>query len=176
MPMTAKGLSKLIEECGELTQVAGKKLAYYHTDEHPDGEGSLKRRLENEIADVIAAARFVIEMHGLDDQRVISRIEVKERLFREWHADPTNNMDGIDRGRFVDLPTYDLTPKSWSIHTRDEISAVIRKVVEELDVVNLTITRRRLDVTVKSPGENPERIEALRSELYELGPHRMGGR
>lgn len=49
--MPAKGLAKLIEECGELQQIAGKKLAYYTTDEHPDGQGPLSTRLEDEIAD-----------------------------------------------------------------------------------------------------------------------------
>lgn len=42
MPMTANGLAKLLEELGELSQVAAKKLAYFHTDEHPDGAGSKK--------------------------------------------------------------------------------------------------------------------------------------
>lgn len=49
--LTGKGLAKLIEECGELIQVAGKKLAFYTTDVHPDGgpSPSLKRRMEDEI-------------------------------------------------------------------------------------------------------------------------------
>ena len=97
MPMTANGLAKLSEECGELLQVVGKKLAYYHTDEHPDGKGSLKRRLEDEIADVIAAGRFVIGTFRLDDEYIRAREERKFKLFSEWHALPNNNSDGVDR-------------------------------------------------------------------------------
>ncbi len=37
MAMTANGLTKLLEELGELAQVAAKKQAYFHTDAHPDG-------------------------------------------------------------------------------------------------------------------------------------------
>lgn len=36
MALTAGGLAKLAEECGELIQVIGKKLAYYTTQTHPD--------------------------------------------------------------------------------------------------------------------------------------------
>ena len=95
--MTAKGLAKLIEECGELQQVAGKRLAYYHTDEHPDGGRSLKERLEDEIGDVVAASMLVTELHGLDEYRIEKRVDQKLALFKEWHADPNNNGDGIDR-------------------------------------------------------------------------------
>jgi len=95
--MTARGLAKLIEECGELTQVAGKKLAYYHTDVHPDTAGSLKVRLENEMADVMAAITFTATTLGLDRARIQARWQEKATLFFSWHADPDNNRDGVDR-------------------------------------------------------------------------------
>ena len=38
--MHCDGLTKLIEECGELVQIAAKKQAYFDTDTHPDGKGS----------------------------------------------------------------------------------------------------------------------------------------
>lgn len=97
MPMAVKGLAKLIEECGELQQVAGKRLAYYHTDEHPDRGPPLSQRLEDEIADVVAACRLVAEAHDLDEDRIAKRIGKKLALFREWHADPGNNQDAVDR-------------------------------------------------------------------------------
>lgn len=88
MTMTAKGLAKLIEECGELQQVAAKKLACPHTDEHYDGAGSLKERMEDEIADVIASCSFVTETHQLDEARITLRAEKKMALYKQWHDDP----------------------------------------------------------------------------------------
>jgi NTP pyrophosphatase (non-canonical NTP hydrolase) len=106
MPMTAKGLAKLIEECGELIQVAGKRLAYYTTDEHPDGGAPLSQRLEQEIGDVIAACNFVVTEHHLDAGQIGNRVALKLQRFRAWHADPTNNEHGIDAaaGRARDVP------------------------------------------------------------------------
>lgn len=99
MPMTAKGLAKLIEECGELIQVAGKRLAYYTTEEHPDGGAPLSERLEDEIADVIAACNFVVNVQHLDAERIGHRVLGKVQRFRGWHADPDNNEHGIDAGK-----------------------------------------------------------------------------
>lgn len=96
MPMTADGLAKLIEECGELTQIAAKKLAYFHTDVHPDGKGSLKTRLEDEIADIRAAAGFVVVTMGLDSARIQERAKKKVETFMQWHRDPGNNGEGVE--------------------------------------------------------------------------------
>ena len=85
--MSHNGLAKLIEECGELQQVAGKRLAYPATEEHPDGGPSLNTRLQDEIADVLAACGLVIETHGLDYARVGQRTLEKLRLFRSWQAE-----------------------------------------------------------------------------------------
>lgn len=94
--MTGGGLAKLIEECGELLQVAGKRLAYYKTEEHPDGGPPLSQRLEEEIADVMASCIFVIEAHDLDEERITERIALKIELFKSWHKRDDNNVDGID--------------------------------------------------------------------------------
>lgn len=99
MTMTANGLAKLIEECGELLQVAGKKLAYYHTNVHPDGEGPLDVRLADEIADVMAACAFV-RAHMLDidlNRRIDRRRSDKFMLFQTWHSLTDNNPHGVDR-------------------------------------------------------------------------------
>jgi NTP pyrophosphatase (non-canonical NTP hydrolase) len=95
--MTANGLAKLIEECGELLQAAGKRLAYYHTNEHPDGGDPLDVRLEHEIADVMAACRFYVQTAGLRADAIAVRSTRKLQRFREWHAMPGNNRDAIDR-------------------------------------------------------------------------------
>ena len=90
MPMTANGLAKLLEEMGELAQVAAKKLAYYDTDEHPDGAGLLSMRLQDEAADVMAAIMFVAVHFKFDDEEFHARIDRKVRQFNAWHADKAN--------------------------------------------------------------------------------------
>lgn len=87
MPLEKKGLVKLVEECGELTQVAAKKMALdnFESWEHWDGAGDLKERLENEIADVIAACATVIANFDLDDRAIMKRQARKTALFRYWH-------------------------------------------------------------------------------------------
>ena len=88
MTMTNRGLAKLTEECGELIQVAAKKTAYM-CGPHPDGNGDLDRRLEDEIADVIAACQFVLGEFGLDQERVNERAQDKLSCFHVWHNDPS---------------------------------------------------------------------------------------
>ena len=95
MTMAANGLAKLLEELGELAQIAGKKLAYYHTDSHPDGM-PIDARLEEELADVIAACSFVIHTLRLNKSRVVHRARRKLGLFRLWHSDPENNALAVD--------------------------------------------------------------------------------
>lgn len=78
------GLSKLIEETGEVQQVAGKLIATGGNIEHWDGS-NLKSRLEEEIADVLASCAFVVETNGLDEKAIESRAKQKAALFAEWH-------------------------------------------------------------------------------------------
>lgn len=85
MTMAGNGLVKLVEELGELAQVAAKKLAYMNTDIHPDGK-SLKARMEEEMADVVAACIFVRDKFDLDEDIMNNRIAKKLALFEEWHA------------------------------------------------------------------------------------------
>ena len=89
MPMDKKGLTKLMEECGELTQIAAKKAAYIDTDIHPDGK-SMSRRMEDEIADVMAASIFVTKKFGLNREYIYARAEQKMATFEEWDKDPNS--------------------------------------------------------------------------------------
>lgn len=94
MPMHSNGLSKLTGEIGEVIkvlggvlQVVGKKFAYYHTDEHPDGAGSLKRRMEEELADARAAISFVEQTFELDSEFMQEREARKLATFQQWHQE-----------------------------------------------------------------------------------------
>ena len=101
MTMTANGLAKLLEECGELSQVAAKKLAYFDTNEHPDKAGTLDSRMQDEIADVIAACFFVADTFKLDAEAISDRRDRKLALFYQWHADKSNGAEAFHATRDV---------------------------------------------------------------------------
>lgn len=86
MPITHGGASKLIEECGELQQVLGKFLTYGMDVPHPDGKGPLRPRIEDEIADVLAACRYVIDRNDLDPHKINERMHAKIALFKSWET------------------------------------------------------------------------------------------
>lgn len=85
MPMKSKGLVKLMEECGELTQVAAKRVAYPR-GKHPDEyrEKPLNQRIEEELADVKAIADFVIAKLKLNARAIEFRRIKKLKRFRRW--------------------------------------------------------------------------------------------
>lgn len=99
MPMTNNGLSKLVEECGELQQVAGKMLQYPQLQfdvkvmidtggqggfaKHPDGT-NLRKRMEEEMGDALAAMAFVAEQLNLSKSSIDIQAATKLALFREW--------------------------------------------------------------------------------------------
>lgn len=88
MALEKNGLVKLVEEMGELSQVAAKKMACMDTDEHWDGAGSLKERLEDEAADVVASISIVVENFGLDNKKMAHLTARKLALFRQWMNEP----------------------------------------------------------------------------------------
>jgi len=89
MSMSNNGLSKLIEECGEVLQISGKLLAY-PSGEHPDNAGNLFERLEYELADLSAAIDFVISARRLDGLSIEAMKQEKLAIFHKWHSDPNN--------------------------------------------------------------------------------------
>lgn len=100
MTMAAAGVAKLIEECGELVQALGKKLAWWDTDE-PHWDGTvLNERIEEEMGDVLAAIWFAAEQLGLDRIDIGARQYSKTQLFGDWNDQLDNNDHGID-GRQV---------------------------------------------------------------------------
>lgn len=78
------GLSKLIEEAGEVLQVAGKILGTGGEAEHWDGT-NLRSRLEEELADLTAAITFVARHNDLDEASMQKRADAKLARFAEWH-------------------------------------------------------------------------------------------
>lgn len=79
------GISKLVEEAGEVGQVCGKLMGSRGEINHYDGS-NLKCRLEDEMADLMAAIMFVAQKNELDEERIRERAEEKLALFEKWHA------------------------------------------------------------------------------------------
>lgn len=103
MPMMQNGLAKLIEECGEVQQIAGKLVQYPHlqdiaTDElHPDGT-HLRTELQNEIADAIAAFEFVAQRLQLNHVVMDGRVSRKLALFELWDRERASLETGSSNG------------------------------------------------------------------------------
>lgn len=77
------GLSKLIEEAGEVSQVAGKILGTGGKAEHWDGT-NLRDRMEEELADLMAACDFVIQHNNLNEEKIGNRVIAKLAVFEKW--------------------------------------------------------------------------------------------
>lgn len=79
------GLSKLIEESGEVMQVAGKLIGSKGRTDHWSGD--IRKMLVEELGDLAAAQKF-FEIHNLttEERRAISvRAVQKFALFEKWH-------------------------------------------------------------------------------------------
>ncbi len=78
------GISKLLEEAGEVVQVGGKLLATYGEVQHWDGS-NLQDRLTDELGDLLAAIDFVVMLCKLDAARIMRQRAEKLDQFLAWH-------------------------------------------------------------------------------------------
>lgn len=83
MPMAHNGLAKLAEELGELQQIVGKMLAYPDTP-HPDEQGDLRTRMNEEMSDVCAAIMFVTSKLQLSRVERLARFNHKYATYLDW--------------------------------------------------------------------------------------------
>lgn len=79
------GLSKLIEECGEVMQVGGKLIGSEGRTDHWSGD--LNQMLIEELGDLAAAMEFFATINNLDDEAIGRRREQKFDRFMQWHRD-----------------------------------------------------------------------------------------
>jgi NTP pyrophosphatase (non-canonical NTP hydrolase) len=79
------GLSKLIEECGEVLQVGGKLIGNEGGLDHWDGT-NLRTRMESELGDLRAAIDFFAEENGLCPATIERQRAAKLAMFRGWHV------------------------------------------------------------------------------------------
>jgi len=87
------GMSKLIEEMGELAQVLGKLMGTGGEAKHWDGS-NLRERLIEELADLHAAIQFFANQNlTIEEQNALAkRAGEKWRRFDEWHAGGTHGV------------------------------------------------------------------------------------
>lgn len=108
------GISKLMEECGEVLQVCGKLIATRGETKHWDGGPPLDERLLDELADLSAAINFVLSSNFTESQieqwdlRVTEKIE---RFFR-WHANEGRLI--FERLHAEGGPISDVAPRTLS--------------------------------------------------------------
>jgi NTP pyrophosphatase (non-canonical NTP hydrolase) len=88
LPHEYPGVSKLVEELGELLQILGKLIATGGRSEHWSGL-NLRDELLKEIGDVRAAIQFVLETCLTTEEIgvVHRRTQEKLRRFRGWHQE-----------------------------------------------------------------------------------------
>lgn len=80
------GLSKVIEEAGELQQVAGKLIGSGGDLRHWDGT-DLKERLLEELSDTLAACEFFIQKNNFSRRAISIRTESKLKKYERWHTE-----------------------------------------------------------------------------------------
>jgi NTP pyrophosphatase (non-canonical NTP hydrolase) len=87
------GMSKVIEEMGELAQVLGKLMGTGGEAKHWDGS-NLRERLIEELADLHAAIQFFANQNlTIEEQNALAkRAGEKWRRFDEWHAGGTHGV------------------------------------------------------------------------------------
>lgn len=78
-------MAKLIEEMGEVQQICGKLIQLGGNDvKYWDGT-DLRALLHDELGDLAAACRFLIERNGLDVDAIERRASKKFDLMSKWH-------------------------------------------------------------------------------------------
>lgn len=89
------GVSKLVEELGELGQVLGKLIAINGSASHWDGS-DLRVRLVEEMGDVRAAISFFSQQNLTPEEaiRLASREADKLQTFHDWHTDQVDPKEG----------------------------------------------------------------------------------
>lgn len=81
------GMSKLIEEMGELNQVLGKLMGSDGNVDHWSGD--LTEKLVEECGDVTAALNFFVSKNLSEEnqERTLDQAMRKYELFEEWNRD-----------------------------------------------------------------------------------------
>lgn len=85
-PVDLKHLGKFIEECTEAGSAAARCIIQGIDETEPTTGKNNRNWLTEEIADVLANAKLVIDHFGLDNDAIEERAERKKEYLRRWHA------------------------------------------------------------------------------------------
>lgn len=77
------GVSKAMEEMGELLQVFGKLMGTRGSTSHWSGD--LLKMMLDEMADVMASVYFTIDYNGLNLDYIMKRMFKKYAQYEQWH-------------------------------------------------------------------------------------------
>lgn len=89
-----KALIKAQEEMNELG-VELMKLQAFPSGIHPGRKKPLVPSVEDEIADVLNALEFFVDLNGLDWDRIRKRMQIKRRRFIKWWGEPKRRKSRI---------------------------------------------------------------------------------
>jgi hypothetical protein len=99
------GISKLVEEMGELNQVIGRLLATAGEVKHWD-DPDLRLSLERKVADVMAAIAFVTMQNHLNEEVIDERVRRKYALFSEWQENRPGECTCVTGGHRDQCPIH----------------------------------------------------------------------
>lgn len=94
MPKQWKALIKVQEEMNELG-VELMKLQAFPSGIHPGRKKPLIPGVEDEIADVLNALEFFVDLNRLDWERIHKRMGMKRKRFIKWWGQPTRRKSRI---------------------------------------------------------------------------------
>lgn len=86
---TWNGLTKVVEEAGEVVQVGAKIMGNNGERIHFDGS-DLNARMVEELGDLKAAIQFFIENNDFDPAEIEARADKKMALFNQWNSDQSS--------------------------------------------------------------------------------------
>ena len=87
-PKRLKILGKALEEGGEYVSAVARCLIQGIDESEPVTGKPNKQWLEEELADVLATSRLIVEEFGLDQQFLIDRMNKKVDQLKTWHSMP----------------------------------------------------------------------------------------
>lgn len=85
-PVDLKHLGKFIEECNEAGSAAARCIIQGIDETEPTTNKNNRGWLSEEVADVLANAKLVIDHFGLDFGTIEKRMLRKMEYLRRWHA------------------------------------------------------------------------------------------
>lgn len=163
---TWPGLSKVIEECGEVLQVAGKLMGTAGKVEHWDGAGPLDVRIAEEMCDLFAACVAFFQLNGFDGvEEYVEREADKYQTFLRWHAEglqePEDKVTEPDTGipkdlrdRLIEAWNFGQFADDLDVPLAGSIRADIRQLCNVLERMPFAAPARR------SSPQTPDQVEA----------------